>query len=981
MFYYWKDTEKKGGWKLAKEGDSNVGMLHRTVLSLDKPWVRPDSEEGTSGTKQSEVKYFGPMYFDIDFKPEEDTPAGIDKAANKAIAACRRLIKNLKDRGMSGIQIYASGVKGFHVLVPEEAFGLTTPQPYLYDAYRMFARHVWVDGLDEIYNGKSGRMLRMPNMRRPSNTYKVGVTEEELAQLTPQGYRDLVSQPRWDYIPPKPSKNQVARAFFNSCKQEAAQDRKDRKKLSESHDTGDLVAIHKDGLPGCIEKLITAGDEKEGSNFNQATLQFATYVVDAKLTREEYESLASVMAHNVQSSHNPSKNDRYNYILNQIAYIHNSGYHFQKLALFSVINKCGKCQICRGSKQGEQGLVVEDRLNLQIGDFGYAQMKGKWAEPATNFTLSVLETKWQVPIAWHSGTSCVSQASRKPAGMKLLMKVHDSVGSTDPIEVHLSEEASNSAPLARDVITAHGGTFFSGPEVWNKVRAMLTDRGNLKKMQADDVVVVPHFGILTLMKKGEDYSLYVDAETCFMPERSEALEANYRTEFPGDPKGVSLQNARSRMPNSKNLAAWSQAKMLDQKGYDRQKFKEMIQALSQVIPREHCAVVLGWFAGAHLKTLLKSRAINYSLLNLYGVPGCGKTETALLMIGLHGVYGRTEGTCLIDCSRGTEAGIRDILSQSVSIPTILDEFNHPMGHDKYQRLGQLLKSSWDSSAAPMIKGGISSTIPTSPVVTCGEQPIAASNDALRTRNLEIGYSITWKTRPECAAAYQWLTRNHKFVASFGLDLIQYTVNQMTPDEVVDLYDEYCDELPLVSNSERKRGGYAAAMLGIRLMELTASEYLGYDMGEEAEVLRSRIVEHAEAENKKETQVTSNLLSALRWIVETVDEAVNTNADLPKNLEKGYQYDEVGGRIWIKLDRFYEHGRATNRDVFTVTPSAFFKLLEGDTPEFAMPWPGGNKKILGFEVDTLKEMGWWGQSLDASISSTDYAKVAAEIKDM
>lgn len=105
-------------------------------------------------------------------------------------------IKALKVKS-GDFQIELSGKKGVHVYIKPECFGFQSLVPGLYAVYKHIAEALSVPGLDlQVYSGKQGRMVRPTNSERDKGVYKVIVTEEELASLTPEGYRELVKSPR-----------------------------------------------------------------------------------------------------------------------------------------------------------------------------------------------------------------------------------------------------------------------------------------------------------------------------------------------------------------------------------------------------------------------------------------------------------------------------------------------------------------------------------------------------------------------------------------------------------------------------------------------------------------------------------------------------------------------------------------------------------------------------------------------------------------
>ena len=161
QYYYYQQNGGDEVWKPIPETklDTIDGAMFRTILSVDVPI----SEDATKEQLAS-VKYKGPLYFDLD---DAESPAS---TAQHTLS----LVRKLEENGVfpSMLEVYASGGKGFHVLVPEECFLVKPPKqglPNLPAIFKEMAFQLAVPSMDfRVYTARKGRMFRCHNVLRPN---------------------------------------------------------------------------------------------------------------------------------------------------------------------------------------------------------------------------------------------------------------------------------------------------------------------------------------------------------------------------------------------------------------------------------------------------------------------------------------------------------------------------------------------------------------------------------------------------------------------------------------------------------------------------------------------------------------------------------------------------------------------------------------------------------------------------------------------
>jgi len=237
-----------------------------------------------------------PLYLDFDSDIETDN----DYARLK-----RQVVQTINyfEKGFgipSSMQkIYFSGHKGFHLLIPDECFGIDYCQD-LNERYKLIAKMVDADNacpsLDmKIYDRR--RLFRIPNsINSKSGLYKVPVTKQQLRQFSYEEMKEWASEPR-EVETDEPEPIERAIAIFEKCFQETPEDkvRERRKAREKERKAKRSVPVDKDGKPKhyklspCIINILEAG-AVEGQRNNTA-IALASSLFQNGRTREEVDAI------------------------------------------------------------------------------------------------------------------------------------------------------------------------------------------------------------------------------------------------------------------------------------------------------------------------------------------------------------------------------------------------------------------------------------------------------------------------------------------------------------------------------------------------------------------------------------------------------------------------------------------------------------------------------------------------------------------
>lgn len=179
-------------WKYVAEGDADAFMQCEQPMfaTICASTYRKDSDAVSRPDALSISRF---AYFDFDADEIETV-----------LPKVRQFIGKLSDAGAdtTALHIYATGGKGFHVLVPLEMFlpgGLydltVSDLAGFHLTVKGIAEGLFVDTLDmRVYT--SSRMWRRENVKRTRGSYKVPISLSELMAMDANAYARIVSEPR-----------------------------------------------------------------------------------------------------------------------------------------------------------------------------------------------------------------------------------------------------------------------------------------------------------------------------------------------------------------------------------------------------------------------------------------------------------------------------------------------------------------------------------------------------------------------------------------------------------------------------------------------------------------------------------------------------------------------------------------------------------------------------------------------------------------
>lgn len=278
-WYCFWSPRKEADWQLALASERQAIELggqaeFTTALDIDNDYTDPNLDH-------HQVAYTGPFYLDFDSADIEES-----------IEQVKKFLQHLQTTyavDLKQLHIFASGGKGFHVIVPQRMFlSRIAPSGYqgLPAIYKEMAFAMYHDTMDlSVYTAKRGRMWRCPNFKRTNGKYKVALTPEEALSMTVEYYEAVTSVPRPLIQPAPADHNPKLELLWAQSRDKVS--RALKKNASKKRDAG-LLARMDGQVPPTLEALMNGEGIKEGAGFQQIATQLAIVAHGLGMARDAF---------------------------------------------------------------------------------------------------------------------------------------------------------------------------------------------------------------------------------------------------------------------------------------------------------------------------------------------------------------------------------------------------------------------------------------------------------------------------------------------------------------------------------------------------------------------------------------------------------------------------------------------------------------------------------------------------------------------
>lgn len=616
LYYYWQQTGGTDPWNPV-HADSSIALLKPTfvtVLAIDTLL-----EDSPSREQIDACKYLGPMYFDLDAPDIADS-----------IEGGQALLAKLRENGLkdSDIEIFLSGKKGLHFLIPMSVFcEKAVPTAKLPAIYKEMAFKLAVDTVDfRVYTARKGRMLRTCYNIRENGNYRVPITAAELETLTPESYESLCRVPR--YVPPaSPTYNPKFSLVFEAAQQKIASIKKRKSKVVDSNEL-------KKQLPAVQQML--RGEALADVGFNKIAIQLAIFARESNWTEEQLVENAQGLCNNHQSDgryNTPKRREAelrrmHSYIAENAAYEYDAG----------ILRSCLRRETIElNTEYDEDGTP----LSMDLTN-GVAKRPGNYVVVRSEDELIISN------FAMHSPKLLLDKAD----GALVAMLCKTTCGKEFTAD---SKDFTASSTLHNKIsrkLLSFTGTDIHARSIYAIMIKEAKEESYLVDSEGLNIVSIPRYPNEVVSSK--PFLAWASRDRVILPQHIE--EQNINLTFQGFPDERGL--FQTDLPNAPILQQWLNS---DPENVARlNKFMKQTFACAN---RGTVAKILGWMVAAHYKPLFHAGFGKFPLLHVYGLAGLGKClgiDTPVTMFD--GTVKKVQDVQVGDKLLGPDGGVRNVLS-------------------------------------------------------------------------------------------------------------------------------------------------------------------------------------------------------------------------------------------------------------------------------------------------------------------------------
>lgn len=810
MFHKYTYDGNRGRWQEISEEEllsltpaemEERGMLFNTVLAVDE--------------ERDPHVYRGPFYLDIDAK---DIQAAIDVIQD----VVGKLLKNGVDP--EALKIWASGKKGFHLVIPSCVFTdikehTDLPVIYRHLAVSLASNATLID--KSVYSKGRGRMWRIENIKRPDNgKYKVPLLVEETMELTPEKYAELTSEPREiEWLPDAELKySDWLHVLFEKAKFQAEQ----QPVLKPVFIDPEVEEKMQGTVPACMQNLLEGKNIRPTSGFNAVSLQMAKAI--AFFAPQRRQEMVAEFAKNTTGDTYNTVDKRARHTTTALnAALKTTSYQFNCGTMRSVLAEapCHGCPMFEAeSKESTASRIMETDneamalAGLQVTNLGYCFVGPKGERRlASNFTLKFDKEYLEI-----------SQSTREPRRVALVARVMMKGETVGTVQIEETNWTSKASFLGAFLGISNAAFYGSDQDIQKLKGALLSGEHGMEQ-----IVRVHTCGVLRTKVGDENVYAYT--------------EPGWSIDATGEENRYLVSG---KVPVAPHLKSVPDLEFGDEKVY------KVMDAMMGINNDLVVGLILGWYSACFIKPHFESISRQFPLLGLHGNAGAGKTVTAAIMAELHGVdYILAEGP--VTLSTVTMFAIWSFIGSSTSIPRLMDEYNRSkMSKRAYNEISEVLKGVWSSQSVS--RGTISGQknvhgagrtgahtveIPLSgPVVYMSEQ--MPEMPALADRSISVAMSREGRNFPHMTKNLNYLHENRQHLRPLAKFL---NMKALTTDaeDVRKIMEQFEERVP-TSIGDRPHYSYKVVLTGLRFLKSALIEK-GIDLQNRLDELEDAIIRH------------------------------------------------------------------------------------------------------------------------------------------
>ena len=673
-YFYCQKEGGNEGWKLILDTDTSTASeyMFKTILSLD-------TDLGQDATREqiADTKYKGPLYFDMD---DAESPASTAKDVVKLIDSLSKL-----DVEPSDLLVYASGGKGFHVVVDERIFLVKPPRAgiaMLPAIYKEIAFKVAVASMDfAVYSGRKGRMFRQANIQRPNNLYKVQISIKELEEIADadvvdaeQMYREICSAPRPETFPDVVFQAAGLMALFDISKASVTKSAARRKKIKP-------VVLPK--LLPSFDAMLEGRGIKPDAGFHQIALQVCVTAhqqgLSAKDLVEKAEGLIQSHDSDGYRYNTPEKRRQELYRMWEYTY-DNPCYDYSGKAISALLTH--RAPDLHGLEveqdEIEQALLGGDIEDIEGGEYDHAGiiMTRKGA-----FIVTEHGPKQVTAVTFDNVTELLSTEKNQLSVIEADVYVGGRMKGRDAFTLETFQSSGNLNKLASSY-----GQIFNGND--NQARGMYLRMVEKARQKNQTMYVIAREGLDYVQipfhedpEIKEGFLVWSDSKQV-VTQDSVADKISLRFVGWPDDRG----QFQTDLGAAEDLVPWLQI------GDNKEEMRTFLKNLLGCQKPSTIGKLLGWTTACHYRMVFHRMYGQFPLMHINGPGGMGKTQMTLLFSAQH--YYKEEAKMLSPTS--TLFAVANSISSSSSIPLVLDEFKpSEMPQNVYDKFKLMMRDSYN----------------------------------------------------------------------------------------------------------------------------------------------------------------------------------------------------------------------------------------------------------------------------------------------
>lgn len=866
-----------------------------TILEVDNNFSTKLSME-----EMAAVRYRGSLYFDFDSTDLEEV-----------IPAFKRFLRKLQEDHkveLRQLELFASGGKGFHVIVPPECFlPKLTNRGYLGlpKIYAEIANELYVDTLDmRVYSGRRGRQLRTVNVLRPNGKYKVQLSVKEAFSITPELYEELCSTPRPLINPEQPVLNNDLALLFSVAQDKVEKALRNRKK---SRVDEKLLKRFNNELPPTVLALMRGEGVGESLGFNNIAQQLAVTACALNKNEDDFVSMCSGLILNHVSDgvryNTPAKRERELRRMHQYMF-ENPTWSFSIGGIKSLVAKDVKTP-----DLDSQGIDIEEEEEAD--------------EELDSALLQGMRVNTSGIYRKHEGDLIkVCDMGLGNPRMMLHLKTQEVVGYEVDVYINGTKKGTKHIDMSMFASRAKFQAFTTSAVGANMNAndaqcGALADILRTRATKSGEVVY-------TLQAEGLDVIVLPDAQVDVIWADRYGVRSRL---------GMNYRLAGALTTEAEYNSDLAMCPELERNDETRQFFHNLFN----INAPEVIAKFLGWYVACFLSQPIRHVFNQFPSLQVYGQAGSGKSKTTELFARMH--YFRRKPK-INSALALTPFSMEALVSGSASLPFLIDEYKpRAMRTDRADKIKSIIRDNYVS--LEMSKGRITgesgssklvlqSARNSSPLCTIGEA--AEIESAIQERVVSIPMSKASKRGHvdafgSCVMAGETMSAFGKMIMELSLQVdlkkIASTVdkNRQRVNQLLDNQE---------GDSDRPVFNMAVILTGLDVAQNVLGRIFGVDEYKDAfDRLRESVTSDTDVMVPRQMAEFAKVLDTMAYLSRLPDQYEDKN-----QLKPTVDYVLNGTRLEVSLrlayDKYVRHCRSLHEEVLFDNFRAFQLALDSSS---------------------------------------------------